>query len=245
MSTNASDAIAGLMAVTQRMLELPPGILSEDQVAYVSNVQKRVPPLPTYKEAVDGKERTFFSASEKDGGDVSSRNPGLFALFPFGVVYRDTDHFDWMSDTWKYKVEPERKQRYIGWQRMVIYAALLGRAEEAKAIISRKLEDAGRLPEEVKSKHNRFPTFWGPGYDWTPDHNWGGSGMIGLQDMLLQTPDSRIYLLPAWPKDWDVVFKLHAPKNTVVEGRFENGKLVNLKVTPKNREKDIVYSDGR
>ncbi len=38
--------------------------------------------------------------------------------------------------------------------------------------------------------------FWGPGYDWTPDHNWGGSGMIGLQEMLLQTNGNLILLFP-------------------------------------------------
>ena len=31
----------------------------------------------------------------------------------------------------------------------------------------------------------RYPAFFGPGHDWMPDHNWGGSGMVGLQEMLL------------------------------------------------------------
>ena len=42
--------------------------------------------------------------------------------------------------------------------------------------------------------------------------------MKTLQAMLLQTEDKTILLLPAWPADWDVDFKLHAPYNTVVEG---------------------------
>ena len=42
----------------------------------------------------------------------------------------------------------------------------------------------------------RFPAFWGPGYDWAPDHNWGGSGMIGLQEMLLQAVGEKIHLFP-------------------------------------------------
>ena len=40
--------------------------------------------------------------------------------------------------------------------------------------------------------------------------------MIGLQEMLLQT-DGKNLLFPAWPKDQDVHFKLHAPYNTTVE----------------------------
>ena len=38
----------------------------------------------------------------------------------------------------------------------------------------------------------------------------GGSGMIGLQEMLLQTNGEQILLFPAWPKEWNVHFKLHA-----------------------------------
>jgi hypothetical protein len=72
-----------------------------------------------------------------------------------------------------------------------------------------------------------------------PDHNWGGSGMIGLQEMLMQTDGKRIMLLPAWPKEWNVDFKLHAPYNTVIEGVLKNGKIENLIVTPEIRKKDI------
>jgi hypothetical protein len=103
-------------------------------------------------------------------------------------------------------------------------------ADEAADLIKQKLKDSGR----------RFPTWWGPGYDWVPDHNWGGSGMIGLQEMLMQTDGEKIYLLPAWPKDWDVSFKLHAPYQTTVEATVTGGKITALKVTPEAREKDIT-----
>ena len=53
--------------------------------------------------------------------------------------------------------------------------------------------------------------------------------MIGLQEMLLQTDDKKLYLFPAWPKDWDVHFKLHAPYQTTVEGILRNGKVETLK----------------
>jgi hypothetical protein len=93
-----------------------------------------------------------------------------------------------------------------------------------------KLKDSGR----------RFPAFWGPGFDWTPDHNWGGSGMIALQEMLMQTEGTKIYLFPAWPKNWDVHFKLHAPYQTTVEAVVKNGKSVLLKVLPESRMKDVI-----
>ena len=48
-----------------------------------------------------------------------------------------------------------------------------------------------------------------------------------------------IRLLPAWPPEWDVEFKLHAPANTVVNGTVKGGKLVRLDVTPASRLKDV------
>ena len=64
--------------------------------------------------------------------------------------------------------------------------------------------------------------------------------MIALQRMLMQCEGKAIRLLPAWPKEWNADFKLHAPHNTTVEGRVENGKVIDLKVTPESRRNDIV-----
>ena len=64
--------------------------------------------------------------------------------------------------------------------------------------------------------------------------------MIGLQEMLMQVDDKKILLFPAWPKDWDVHFKLHAPYNTTVEATLKDGKIVDMKVLPEERRKDIT-----
>ena len=72
----------------------------------------------------------------------------------------------------------------------------------------------------------RFPVFWEPGFDWAPDHNRGGSAMIGLEEMLLQeTPDGELLLFPAWPRDLDVTFRLHASGGRVVEGTLSAGTI--------------------
>jgi len=64
--------------------------------------------------------------------------------------------------------------------------------------------------------------------------------MIGLQEMLVQSHGRRIYLLPAWPQDWDVDFELHAPYRTTVEARVSGGKLTGIRVAPATRAKDII-----
>jgi hypothetical protein len=61
--------------------------------------------------------------------------------------------------------------------------------------------------------------------------------------MLMQCEGDRILLLPAWPKDWDVSFKLHAPKATTVEGVIKDGKIESLKVIPESRRKDVVICE--
>lgn len=92
------------------------------------------------------------------------------------------------------------------------------------------MDDSGR----------HYPTFWGPEHDWVPDHNWGGSGMIGLQEMLMQTVDDAIHLFPAWPRVWDVDFRLHAPRRTVVEASLRGGRITALTVTPPSAASRIV-----
>jgi hypothetical protein len=63
--------------------------------------------------------------------------------------------------------------------------------------------------------------------------------MKTAQAMLMQTDGDKIFVLPAWPKDWNVSFKFHAPKNTIVECEFSDGKITRLTVTPEARRKDV------
>jgi len=111
-------------------------------------------------------------------------------------------------------------------------AALLGLSDEAARILA--LKCANSHPAY------RWPATWGPNFDWLPDQNHGGNLLMTTQLMLLQTAGDKIRLLPAWPKDWDVRFKLHAPAQTTVEATVIGGKITQLKVTPESRRKDIV-----
>lgn len=85
--------------------------------------------------------------------------------------------------------------------------------------------------------------FWGPNDDWIPDQCHGSVSMLALQSMLLQCDGRNIYLLPAWPMDWDVDFKLHAAYQTTVQGKVRDGKLVDLIVIPATRRSDIIIEN--
>jgi len=69
--------------------------------------------------------------------------------------------------------------------------------------------------------------------------------MLALQSMLVQASGKRIAVLPAWPKKWNVEFKLRAPAQTTVEGVYRDGKLESLKVTPEERRDDVRMPEGR
>jgi hypothetical protein len=148
------------------------------------------------------------------------------------LLGENRDHLQVFRDTWKHGTFA--KNMVQSWHQDAIFFARMGLTKQAADFNTRKLDDSQR----------RFPTFWGPGHDWVPDHNWGGSGMIGLQEMLMQTIGDEIRLLPAWPKDWDVDFKLHAPQQTVVEGIVRNGKPIDLKVMPESRREDVLIMEA-
>ncbi|RLD77038.1 MAG: hypothetical protein DRJ10_12620 [Bacteroidetes bacterium] len=115
--------------------------------------------------------------------------------------------------------------------------AYLGLTEQAKnGLVSRS---------KNYDKTKRFPAFWGPNYDWTPDQDHGGTLMKTFQSMLLQIDpySKKMYLTPAWPKNWNATFKLHAPYNTIIEGTVKNGIIETLVVTPSSRKNDIIISE--
>ena len=61
-----------------------------------------------------------------------------------------------------------------------------------------------------------------------------------LLHSLMQTIGNKIRLLPAWPKDRDVDFKLHAPHQTTIEGKVRTGKVISLKIISRARRYDVI-----
>lgn len=72
----------------------------------------------------------------------------------------------------------------------------------------------------------RFPVYAGTGNDECPDFDHFGSGSTALQRMLVQEGQGKILLLPAWPANWDVDFKLRVSQSGVITGTVKDGRLV-------------------
>ncbi len=225
MAYNATSTIAALKTVLKELLALPKEKLSSQKRPYFKTMLDQIPPM-SFRQFEGHKTIAPAALWQRIN---NTETPQLYPVFPWHIYGVGKPDPDIALNTWKYDTDAIKHRGYKGWKQDNIFAACLGLTEEATDLTFKKLKNSGR----------RFPAFWGPGFDWTPDHNWGGSGMIGLQEMLLQTKGDTILLFPAWPKREDVHFKLHAPDQTVVEASLQNGKLDKLQVTPQSRAKDI------
>lgn len=213
MAYNPSSTVAALRTVLHTYGRKP------DMLARVPEIPLRV---------VEGKEMIAPAQAWERVNNVET--PQLYPVFPWRIYGVGKEGLEIARNTYLHDPDAQKFRSHIGWKQDNIWAACLGMTDEAARLTLKKMANGP----------HRFPAFWGPGYDWTPDHNWGGSGMIGMQEMLLQEADGKILLFPAWPKDWDVHFKLHATGQTTVEATLRDGVVASLMVEPKEREKDVV-----
>lgn len=169
-----------------------------------------------------------IAAGSKLGPRLNIENPELYTIFPFRLYGIDKPELDLAINTFDAR-EVKLSQ---GWHQDAIQAALLGKTREAKEMVTRNF----------LSKHegSRFPAFWGPNYDWVPDQDHGSVTSRALQNMLIQTEGNKTMLFPAWPKEWNVQFKLHTSGQGVIEGKYTKGKGVKLTRRPKEMEIDVV-----
>ncbi len=224
--TNPADIIAALCSTVTELLSL--NCLDTETTKRYQKFLKELPPIPT--EIKKGKEVVAPCEFPKEYKKGNCELPQLNTVYPYRSfgVFSDKEALDLAVRTYFYCWDEEDQLDYVSWHVNGCYAARIGLTEEAVKYMRLKLGDSGR----------KFPAFWGPGHDYTPDHNWGGSGMIGVQEMLMQTFENKIYLLPAWPKNLDVCFQLWADSQTKVRVEYLNGKM-EYEIFPKEREKDF------
>ena len=223
VAKNPLPEIAGLRYLLPRLLELP---VDEAAKAMWRKTLADLPPVPT---ATDASGKTRITPAETYSHKANMENPELYGVFPYRLYTAMTGgkELEQGLNAWRVRRHPEDH----GWQQNCIQAALLGLTEEAKAMVENRAR--------AVAGGYRFPGFFGPNYDWTPEQCHGTNMQTAFQRMLMQCEGDRIVLMPAWPKAWSGTFKLHAPKNTTVEGRIEDGKMLDLKVTPQSRRKDV------
>ncbi len=207
MAYNPSSTIAALKAVTRLFPDspLPP---------------ERIPDIPRHTIGGD----TCIAPAITWARIQNTETPQLYPVFPWRIYGMGRDGLDIARNTYQKDPHAIAMRSIKGWKQDNIWAACLGLTEEAQRLNSEKLADGPY----------RYPAFWDAGFDWAPDLNRGGAAMIGLQEMVLQeAPDGQLILFPAWPREWNVRFRLHATKGRVVEGTLRNGNVTH-QVIPAN-----------
>jgi hypothetical protein len=221
---NDTPSVAGLHDVLDRLLAIKSKSAQREN-EFWQRLQAATPPVPIR----DGR---ILPAEKFDPQRSNVENPELYALWPFELFGVGKTNLEIGVETFLHRQE----KASIGWQYDGQCAALVGLTAEAKKILLGKVRNSNH--------HFRFPAMWGPNYDWLPDQDHGSNIMLTLQQMLMATAGDKIFLLPAWPAGWNVKFKLHAPKNTAVEGVYRNGNLEQLQVTPASRRTDVQVMAG-
>jgi hypothetical protein len=233
-ATDQIEAVCALRRITAALLSLPE--VKADVRADLTRIASILPEMPM----AERQGKMSLQPAKKWEREYNKWEPiEMYAAWPYRMVgVTKPETLQLARDTWD-TVPQDRarlcKQDY-SWMANLVNMASLAWPEEAEKRAVYKMAN-NTAPQA------RFPAFFGPGHDWLPDHNWGGSGTVGIQEMLMASNpygDGKIYLLYAWPKEWAVEFRLHTTRNTVVAARVLGGKVVELNVTPPEREKDVV-----
>ena len=235
IAENPASVLAGLRTVLTGLLDLPESLTASEQRTRWQRLLGELMELPVAEES--GKK--WLKPAHVFSNNRNAENPELYAVFPYQIYSVGKPDLEVARETYT-----RRTRRDLGcWRQDTIQAALLGLTDEAKTSLVKNVTTQLIVPggNELKNRPpSRFPAFWGPNFDWTPDQDHASVILSTLQRMLMQTDGKAIRLMPAWPADWNADFKLHAPYNTTLEGRVVNGEVIDLKVTPESRRKDVI-----
>ncbi|ANI89972.1 hypothetical protein A9P82_12160 [Arachidicoccus ginsenosidimutans] len=223
---NPAPDIAGLHAVLRRLIALPKNLVDDTLREKWRKFQAILPDLPVGTK--ENLQVLLPYTGEQTAPFHNFENPELYAVYPFRLYGITKPGLQIAINTFNVRKNKEKGC----WIQEPVQAAMLGLTGVAKEYVSFNLTR--------KEPTLKFPSFWAKGHDYMPDEDNGGNGENGLQQMLMYADGKRIVLLPAFPKEWNAAFKLHAPYNTTVQGTIKNGKVEQLIVTPALRKKDVV-----
>jgi hypothetical protein len=226
-ASNPLPEIAGLRYVLPKLLELPDSLATDAQKERWRRMLSELPPIPTGEK--DG--RRIVLPAERFDRKKNTENPELYCVFPFRLFGVGKPDLQLARDTFAVRLHSS----HDCWSQDDAQMALLGLTAEAKEYVTQRASPASH-------SDSRFPGFWNAFHDWIPDMDHGGVLQLALQSMLMQCEGDQILLLPAWPREWDADFRLHAPRRTVVEGKVRDGKVIELRVTPEARRADVVIA---
>jgi hypothetical protein len=219
---NPTPDIAALEHVLNSLLALPTLALGEELASRCRRLQSELPVLPLQR---PGDETILAPADEVRADVTNSEKVALWAVFPYRRHCLLAGDLDIGRATFRHRPQPSH---YTCWSNDNVFAAYLGLAQEAQSHLAERVQYNQGVRMPSGHIHNfRFPSMAGAGEhgmaDWIPDLDNLGVVQQTLQTMLVQADGNHVLRFPAWPRDWNVRFRLHVP-GAVVEGAWEGGR---------------------
>ncbi|MFH1942923.1 MAG: hypothetical protein ABIL68_12550 [bacterium] len=156
--TNSMPEVAGMHFLTGELQRLPANLVSKNFKNFIKDLQAILPEIPTREfEGIQ-----MLAPARRFEKKNNIENPELYAVYPFKLFGLNKPDIDLAI----HALEHRWDKGHFGWRQDDLFMALLGLTDDARKGLA---ERAGRWDD----KH-RFPAFWGPNYDWTPDQDHGG-----------------------------------------------------------------------
>lgn len=238
-TTDPIPVIAGMDAVIARVLALEPDLVANRK--FFERLQAMTPDLPVEQDAAGNP--VLAPARKYEAKRNNIENPALYAVFPFCLFGLGKPDFQLMQNTFRHCLavsncdqphglgNPPGSPSYSGWHYIGMAAAMLGMTDKAAEVLSNNCS--------LRNPGARFPAMWGPVHDAVPDVDHGSNILNTLQLMVLQSAGNTFYILPAWPKQWDVQFKLYVAKGISVECVYHKGGIEKLTIDPPESGKEF------
>jgi hypothetical protein len=225
VAVNPTPDVAGLRFCLDELLAAKAG--SADDQQQWRRFRAEIPEISL--QTVDG--RAAIAPAAKWSKQQNAENGELYAVFPFRCFGLAMGTGELVASTMKYRKCVDSFGSACWTQDQIDWAVAGNAAEAADGLVRRF---------RVASPMCRFPLYGREGPDSCPDFDHFGSGSMALQRMLVQEAGEKIFLLPAWPRNWDVDFKLHLMRGAVVTGRVTDGNLTEWDIQPPLRKKDVT-----
>lgn len=225
IAVNPAPDVAGLRFALDELLAMNAG--TAEDLARWRKFRGELPEISLRE--IDG--RQAIAPALKWEKQSNAENGELYPVFPFRCFGLGLGSADIVAWTMQHRSCKDAFGNAC-WTQDQIHWAYAGRAAEARDGLVRRFRIATSIC--------RFPLYGREGPDSCPDFDHFGAGATALQRMLVQEAGAKILLLPAWPADWDVDFKLHLEHQTTLAGTVKDGKLLTWDIQPAARRADVV-----
>ena len=213
MAYNPSSVVAALRTVTEQFeaYKAAKGIQDTSAYALDSTFISRIPDMPL--RTIEGD--TCIAPAIVWARIQNVETPQLYPVFPWRIYGMGRPGLNTARNTYLKDPHALKMRTHIGWKQDNIWAACSVLPTMRHALTLRNLPTGltASLPSGTLAMT-------------APDCNRGGAAMIGLQEMLLQeAPDGQLLLFQAWPREWNVKFRLHATGGRIVNAEIKDGKI--------------------